>query len=255
MKHGWLPLTVLVVLIGLAGGCDRDGLTGNHDRTDNDNVACREIVRAVTTDDPGHDSVLTANMALPNVAAAGAFLAAEGYAHRPSNAIVLIRERWEVKVYCSDDTTRRVARPTPEPVPDSCRRLLGVDTLVWQVFENPDYDSLYHTAVVTAYVDNPPLTEFIELKDSISLADTLVTVARHGPVINGTVYLENPPGPPAPQPWDWFDLLMCIRNGHKACEVFCIIFHPGPAYFSCVVNCSAGITMLCVWMAAQDALE
>ena len=188
-------------------------------------------------------AVLAENLTLVDVTLLADSLENWGYSYRQENSTVFVQNRYR-RIVTDDLTgsvpvTNVVDKASPE-----CGyydQLVGTDTLVWQVFENPERDSSRHTTVVTLIRDGQDLTCLQEFGISESSSEILLIAS-----VNDGMLVRADSGVLAALSDYWKEYIACCGG----CAVGCAL--SGPGYLACVGICCAACAVGAIIMMILD---
>lgn len=225
MKRLILVLTIVAWLLSVVMGCDQqatnvDKAGGNQNSEEQTGGVDKVEAQVIFAEDA--QSALAANLHSPDVELLVDSLETWGYSYRQENSVIVTMNRYERTTSPPQGVDLKLA-------PDhSYNQLVGVDTLIWQVFENASYDSILHTALFTVVRDDQSGTILQEL----DISQPTVEVVKMGMVVGG-VYVPGESGDIVVMAKYWKEALACCA----ACAAGCIF--SGPAWPSCVLSCCA----------------
>ncbi len=230
MKKIISGIMIVVWLATLVGGCQSGNQVPN--KVAEPQSSAIESGNSKIMVDPSQEkhSILMANLALPAVANFTDTLEAQGYGYRENNSVILIENHY-------DDEWRDAVQPanTDQSLKRSPnRRIIGADTLVWQVFENAALDSSKHTAIITGYHEGQVKSVFVEAN---------VTVENHS-LIRGMVLDGNGSTMDDPLVFGfWTNWGTCVAVATARCLVTCGL--SGPLYLHCLAGCEGWAITFC----------
>ncbi len=219
MKRAVSWIMIVIWTLTIVVGCQQKSTEIRSD----DLAATSEIEttdKATMLDGAPLATALTGNLLLPSVAAFVDTMQNWGYTYRQGNSIVVTHDRYR-SVFVEelgDDVPATKALDKERPSCGYFSQFAGSDTLVWQVFENPAYDSSIHTAVISAYRDGRVNSAFIE----VDLSAGVPSFIRGGMLTGDGEVVDSVFAKTA-----WEDYSICVGACCATAMIACILSGPG----------------------------
>ncbi len=185
--------------------------------------------------DDGGGELLVNNLASTDVQVAAQEYYRQNYSYRLENSFVIVAEYFEWRP-APHTPLSRDSETLHKQLPEGyTRQLIDADTVYWQVFENPDFDSSYHSAILSFAGDEEHSTILLEFDVSTSTPTGL----RYGVINDGQYVTRDARGIPLSS------YFICVAGCIAECGVGCWFLGPlyPQCYGICVSACVAGCTV------------
>ena len=241
MKKLISVLTLASWLMSVLVGCNSESvISDDNTGAATTAVSTEQSSKVISGTDPVAQAILSSNLEDENVAAAADTLTASGYLYRSQESLVMIVESYEWKNIAGQIENSDFSAAKNSPGAGWQKVLSKADTLVWQVFENAQFDSSKHTTIATAYHDGLKGTILMEL--DISNPQPEVLTARRA--TDGVLLQDDGTTKAAMNRMK--EAIACCA----ACAAGCIL--SGPGYAACVTACCFACVAYALVMSILD---